>query len=273
MATDLSGNIQRFEAGDLRMFAYQDTVSIPSCVAFNIYDVNGNLLVPSGVESGVTVTVSGGDITKGNFYIFRQLPSSRGFYTTEWMVYGSGTIQSSMYTRQREVIEIYKTEPVSIYSYGNKNTVMRVSRQLVGRGDLTEADIAPHMLAAYDFINAKLGTSVPVPFNPATNYIAQGEEILAIYTLHGTYGAREKGEIPPAFNKLRDDFLAYMDAVIAGEITVDGTLINTGRISQFTGGIEGGLPTFGRRAFEFQRIDWNVLEEEWGNDSWWDCPR
>src|ERR1051325_9611279 len=98
MAIDLSGNIQRFEAGGFRMFAYQDTGSIPSCVAFNIFDVNGNLLVPSGVESGVTVTVSGGDITKGNFYIFRQLPSSRGFYTTESMVYGSGTIQSSMYT-------------------------------------------------------------------------------------------------------------------------------------------------------------------------------
>src|ERR1043166_60080 len=271
MAIDLSGNIARYEAGDLRMFAYQDTVSIPSCVQFNLYDVNGNVLVPSGVESGATVTASGP--VPGYFYIFRQLPSSRGFYTTEWMVYGSGTPQSSMFTRQREVFEIYKTEPVSIYTYGNKNTVMRVSRQLVGRGDLTEYDIAPHMLAANAFINAKLGTTVTVPFSPATAYIAQGEEILAIYTLHGTYGASEKGEIPPAFNKLRDDFLAYMDGVIPGDITVDGTVINTGRISTFNGGIEGGLPTFGRRAFEYQIVDWNVLEAEWGSDGWWDCPR
>jgi len=272
MAIDLSGNIARFEADDIRMFSYIDAVSVPTTVSFAIYNPDGTILPPTAVQSGMTVTISGGN-NVGMFYVFRQLPSSRGFYTAEWKAYGSGTAQSSLYVLTREVFEIYKTEPISFHSYGNKNTVMRVSRQLVGRGDLTEYDIAPHMLAAYDFINAKLGTSVPVPFNPATNYIAQGEEILAIYTLHGTYGASEKGEIPPAFNKLRDDFLAYMDAVIAGEITVDGTLINTGRISQFTGGIEGGLPTFGRRAFEFQRIDWSILEEEWGNDGWWDCPR
>src|ERR1051325_2879938 len=273
MAIDLSGNISRFEAGDLRMWRYIDNVSIPSCVAFNMYDVNGNVLAPTAVESGVTVVVSGGDITKGNFYIFRQLPSSRGFYTAEFLAYGSGTAESSLYTRQRAVFEIYKNEPVSIYTYGNKNTVMRVSRQLVGRGDLTEYDIAPHMLAANAFINAKLGTTVTVPFSPATAYIPQGEEILAIYTLHGTYGASEKGEIPPAFNKLRDDFLAYMDGVIAGDITLDGTVINTGRITAFNGGIEGGLPTFGRRAFEYQIVDWNILEAEWGSDGWWDCPR
>lgn len=273
MAIDLSGNISRFEAGDLRMWRYIDNVSIPSCVAFNMYDVNGNVLAPTAVESGVSVVVSGGDTTKGNFYIFRQLPSSRGFYTAEFLAYGSGSAQSSLYTRQREVFEIYKTEPVSFYSYGNKNTVLRVSRQLVGRGDLTEYDVAPHMQAAKDFIDARLGMVVTVPFNPPTNYIRQGEEVLAIYTLHGTYGATEKGEIPPSFQKLRDDFIAYLDAVAAGEITVDGTF-TAGRITQFTGGIEGGVPTFGRRDFPMQHIDWNIIESEWADDGWpLDCPR
>jgi len=272
MAIDLSGNIDRFEAGDLRMFRYIDNVSIPSCVSFALYNVDGTVLAPTDVESGVTVTVSGGDITKGNFYVFRQLPTSRGFYTAEFLAYGSGTAQSSLFTRQREVFEIIRTEPMSFYAYGNKNTVMRVARQLIGRGDLTEYDVAPHMLAAYAQINARLGHIVTVPFSPATDYIAQGAEIMAIYTLYGTYGATEKGEIPPSFQKLYDNFMTYLTAVGEGEITVDGTAVNIGRISAFTGGLDGsgGRATFGAQPFTMQHVDWNIIEADLDNSGWWD---
>jgi len=275
MPIDLSQNIQRFEAGDLRQFTYRDTVSVPSCVCFNLYNTDGSLLVPTGVESGVSVTISGGSIQGGNFFIFRQLPSSRGFYMSEWLAYGSGTAQSSLFVREREMFEIVQTEPVSFYSYGNKGIVMRVARQLIGRGDLTEHDVAPHMLAAYDQINARLGHITTVPFSPPTNYIAQGEEIMAIYTLFGTFGATEKGEIPPSFQKLYDNFMAYMTAVGAGEITVDGTAINMGKISAFTGGLDdsGGRATFNKLPFPLQHTDWNIIEADLDGSGWWDWPR
>lgn len=264
MPIDLSQNIARFEADDLRMFSYIDTVSIPSCVAFNIYGTDGSVLAPVAVQSGVSVTVSGGNIDKGMFYIFRQLASSRGFYTAEWKVWGSGTAQSSLFVVAREVFEIIRTEPQSFISYGDKGNVMRVARQLIGRGDLTEYDVKPHMEAAYSYINARLGSVVTVPLAPASNYIEQGEEILAIYTLYGTFGGTERGEIPPSFNKLREDFVGYLDAVVKGEATVDGTLLTgtIGAINYFTGGIEGGKPTHGRSPWEDQIVDQNILDKE-----------
>ena len=262
MPIDLSGGLDRFEADDLRQFTFIDTVSIPSTVTFIIYDTNGASLAPVAVQSGVTVTISGGDITKGLFYTFRQLPSSIGFYTYAWTAFGSGTAQSSLFTVTRGVFEIAKTEPRSFTSYGNKGNVLRVARQLVGRGDLTERDVEPHMTAAYGYINARLGAVVTVPLSPTPDYIAQGEEVLAVYTMHGTFGGTEKGEIPPAFTKLRDDFKEFIDGVVEGIITIDGTTRRSDPITFFNGGIEGGTPTFGRRDWTKQRLDQDILDAE-----------
>ena len=99
MAIDLSGNIARFEADDIRMFSYIDAVSVPTTVSFAIYNPDGTILPPTAVQSGMTVTISGGN-NVGMFYVFRQLPSSRGFYTAEWKAYGSGTAQSSRCIRR-----------------------------------------------------------------------------------------------------------------------------------------------------------------------------
>lgn len=271
MPIDLSGNIDRWEADDLRQFTYIDTPSIPSCVTFNVFNTDGSTLAPVAVQSGLTVTISGADITKGMFYAFRQLPSSRGFYTYEWHAYGSGTAQSSLYTTTRGTFEIVKTEPRSFVSYGAKGSVLRVARQLIGRGDLTEFDVQPHMEAAYGYINARLGSVVAVPLTaPAPAYISQGEEVLAVYTLYGSFGATEKGEIPPSFAKLRDDFVEYLDAVIEGKATIDGTVNGTAvsgtKVTQFTGGVEGGTPTFGRRNWIDQSVDEGVTDFEDSQD-------
>lgn len=265
MAIDLSQNIDRFEAEDLRQFTYIDSMSVPSTVAFTIYGTDGSVLQPTAVQSGVSVTGSGTDT--GMFWIFRQLPSSRGFYTYEWKVYGSGTAQSSLYVTTRGTFEIIKTEPVSFTSYGAKGNVLRVARQLIGRGDLTEHDVAPHMQSAYSYINGRLGIVVDVPLTPASDYIKQGEEVLSVYTLYGSFGATEKGEIPPAFSKLRDDFIGYLDAVVAGEATIEGTEGTedlAGKITAFTGGLSdsAGTPTFGRSDWEKQQVDTDITDFE-----------
>jgi len=267
MAFDLSGNIDRFEADDLRMFSYLNSQSIPSTVVFTIYNTDGSILQPTAVQSGQTVTASGGDVTKGNFYVFRQLPSSVGFYTYEWKVFGSGSIQGSLYTVTRGIFEIAKTEPMSFYSYGNKNNVLRIARQLVGRGDLTERDVAPHMTAAYAYINARLGTVMTVPFSPSPAYIAQGEEFLSVYTLYGTFGTSEKNEIPPAFAKLRNDFVDFLNDVVEGDATVDGTTRKAAPVDYITGGVQDGVPTFGRRSMTEQNIDQDILDAEEAQDS------
>ena len=262
MPIDLSGNIDRFEADDLRQFTYVDTVSVPASITFTLYGPNGSIVDPVAVQSGITVTPSG-SAASGMYYIFRQLPSSRGFYTGEWKAFGSGTIQSSLYVTNRFTFEIVKTEPRSFFSYGSKNNVMRIARQLIGRGDLTEYDIQPHMEAAHGYINARLGGVTTVPFSPAPAYIAQGEEIIAVYTLYGTFGGTEKNEIPPAFQKLRDDFVAFLDKAAEGLLTVDGIWpIEQGAITYFTGGIEGGKPTFGRSDWPYQVIDILITEKE-----------
>lgn len=266
MPIDLSGNIDRWEADDLRQFTYIDSASIPASLQFTIYNTDGSVLAPVAVQSGVTVTISGGDITKGMFYIFRQLPSSRGMYTYEWKAFGSGTAQSSLYTTVRGMFEIFKTEPQSFSTYGDKGNVLRVARQLVGRGDLTEFDVKPHMLAAYGYINSRLGGVMSVPLSPTPPYIAQGEEVIAVYTLYGSFGATEKGDIPAAFEKLRDDFVEFIDKVVEGEATVEGTLVSQGPVVYFTGGVEGGTPTFGRRDWSEQRVDSDILDHEDGQD-------
>ena len=261
MPIDLSGNIDRWEADDLRQFTYIDSFSIPSTVTFNIFDTNGASLAPVAVQSGITVTISGAS-NVGMFFTFRQLPSSRGFYTYEWRAYGSGTAQSSLYTTTRGIFEISKTEPRSFVSYGAKGNVLRVSRQLIGRGDLTEFDVEPHMRAAYGYINARLGAVLTVPITPTPTYIAQGEEVIAVYTLYGEFGGSEKGEIPPSYKTLRDDFVKYLDDVVEGTATVDGTTRRSDAITHFTGGIEGGTPTFGRRDWIKQHVDDDITDAE-----------
>jgi hypothetical protein len=268
MPIDLSGNLDRFEADDLRQFTWIDTVSVPSTISFAIYNTDGSALAPVAVQSGVTVTISGGDITKGMFYVFRQLPSSRGLYTQEWKAYGSGSAQSSLFITVRGMFEIYRTEPRSFSTYGDKGNVLRIAKQLIGRGDLTEYDVEPHMKAAYGYINSRLGGVMTTPFGlPAPSYIAQGEEFISVYTLYGSFGATEKGDIPAAFEKLRDDFVEYLDKLVEGEATVDGVIPSIGGpVSHITGGIVGGTPIFGRRDFPEQSIDQNILELEESQD-------
>jgi hypothetical protein len=265
MAIDLTGNIDRFESEDLRMFSYVNTLSIPSTVAFAVYNTDGALLAPVAVQSGQSVVASGA-ATSGMFYIFRQLPTSAGFYTYEWKAFGSGSIQNSLFVTERGVFEIAKTEAVSFSTYGSKGNVLRVARQLIGRGDLTERDVKPHMLAAQSYIDSRLGAVLDVPLSPASSYIAQGEEVLAVYTLYGSFGATEKGEIPPAFAQLREDFVKFLDDVIQGTATIDGAMARSDVITAFNGGIEGGTPTFGRRDWSEQSIDQDVLDDEDAQD-------
>ena len=267
----ITGDLQRFEADNLERFSYVSTVIIPSTVQFALFNTDGATLAPVAVQSGVTVAVSAVAANVGSvglFYLDRQLPTSLGFYSYEWRAWGSsgassGSLANSIFTVVRGEFEISKTENRDFVSYGDKNNVLRAGRMLIGRGDLTQRDIEPQMLGAYGYINGRLGRVMTVPITPSPPYLARGEEVLALYALHGTFRGSDKSELPPAINQLRDDFVEYLDAVVAGDATVTNSGVQlqmTGldTISIITGGLEGGNPTFDKSDMEDQVVHTDV---------------
>lgn len=271
--TNITGDVQRFESENLERFSYVSTVIIPATLQFAIFNTDGTTLAPVAAQSGHTVTVSAVAANVGSvglFYLDRQLPVSVGFYSYEWRAWGSsgassGSLPSSLFVITRGSFEIAKTEPREFVSYGNKNNVLSVARIMVGRGDLTQRDIEPHMLGAYGYINGRLGKTITVPITPPPPVLARGEEVLTLYALHGTYRGSEKSELPPAIKQLRDDFVAYLDAVAAGEaiVTDSGVAFRIDDdITVITGGSEGGKPTFNKVSFESQRVDTDEIDND-----------
>ena len=266
MPTDISANLDRYEADDLRQFSFVNTLSVPSTVAFVVKHTDGTTLAPVAVQSGVTVTISGAS-NVGLFYALRQLPSSVGMYTAEWYAYGSGTAQQSLFTVTRFTFEIYRTEAHSFYTYGNRAEVVRRARILFSRSDLTERDMRPYMEAADGWINGKLGMVMTVPFSPIPNLVREISNAGALYYMYSTRYAIEREEAPPGIVDQWDRYDEYLDAVAAGSATIEvqsGTLVRRDEeVSMFTGAVEGGAaPTFGMRDWEKQKVDDAVTDAE-----------
>ena len=253
MPLDITRNIDRFEGEDTFQFTLTMTVSRPSTVAFVVYNTDGSTLAPETVQVSSNCAVESGTTT-GLFYMNRVLPTSVGFYTYMWRAWDSS---SRPYTNRGE-FEVIRTEPHSFYTYGTRVEVMKRARQLIGRGDITERDIRPHMEAGDGWIDSKIGVRVSVPLSPVPGWAREMSNRMAIYFLHQSYYSGQKTDEPPAVVRQFDKDNEFLDGVVEGKYS----LVGETEVVAITGGIEGGVPAFGRSDVEKQEIDTDITDFE-----------
>lgn len=271
---DIVGQLSRFEAEDTQKFSLVSTLTIPATVQFMVFNTDGNTLMPVIAQSGQTVTVSALAVNVGSvglFFVNRQLPTSVGFYTYEYRMWGSsgassGSLVDSVYTVKRGEFEVTHTQPQSFFSYGDKVVVLGISRQLVARGDLTERDVQPYMEGADAYINAKLGTLFSVPITPTPNLLRDMSQVFATWGLWSDRVKSHKDDTPPAIVSRRDWFEDLLDNIVEGKAAIEvssGTIQRLEEtVTAITGGIEGGVPTHGKSDFEDQEVDRNITDAE-----------
>ena len=270
---DIVGQTQRFQSEGLEKFSLVSTATIPATVQHILYNTDGATLAPVAVQSGLTVTVSALAANVGSvglFYVNRQMPTSVGFYTYEWRLFGSsgassGTVAASLFTPLRGEFEIFKTEAASFFTYGVKEEVMRRARQLVGRGDISERDVRPFMEAGDGWIDSKLGKIIGVPLSPVPFSVREMSNRMAIYFLYNAYYSGQKTDEPPATVRQFDKDNEFLDGVVDGKWALAGSgvsFIFEQPVSVITGGTADGKPAFGRSDWEKQVIDPNILDFE-----------
>ena len=101
---DIVGQTQRFQSEGLEKFSLVSTATIPAPVQHILYNTDGATLAPVAVQSGLTVTVSALAANVGSvglFYVNRQMPTSVGFYTYEWRLFGSSGASSGTVATRR----------------------------------------------------------------------------------------------------------------------------------------------------------------------------
>lgn len=87
----------------------------------------------------------------------------------------------------------------------------------------------------------------------------------AIYFLYNTYYSGQKADEPPAIVRQFDKDNEFLDGVVEGKYALAGSgvsFIFEQPISVITGGTADGKPAFGRRPWEEQEIDPNILDFE-----------
>jgi len=273
MPINITGNIDRFESEDLKRFTFANTLTIPRTIDFIVFNTDGTTLAPVAVQSGLTVVVSAATANIGSvgvFYVNRQLPTSVGFYTYWWRAWGSsggssGSVAASLFSITRGEFEIFTTEPHSFFTYGNQIEVVKRARQLVGRGDITERDIRPHMEAGDGWIDSKLGKIITVPMTPVPFSVREMSNRMGIYFLYQSYYGGQKVDVPTAVQKQFVIDNEFLDGVVEGKWALAGSgvsFIFEQPVSVITGGTADGKPAFGRSDWEDQRIDPNILDFE-----------
>ena len=273
MPIDLTRNIDRFESEDLQRFTFANTITVPRTIDFMVFNTDGATLAPLAVQSGLSVTVSAaaGNVgSVGVFYVDRQLPVSVGFYTYMWRAWGSsggssGSVVDSLFTVTRGEFEVIHTEPHSFFTYGNRAELVRRSRQLVGRGDLTERDIRPHMEAADGWIDGKIGRIVGVPLSPVPQVVREMSNHGGLYFFFSAYYGGQRSEIPADVQRQWEQDNEFLDGVVEGKyaLTTSGATYQLeNEVKAITGGIEEGKPAFGRSDWTDQEIDSDIKDFE-----------
>ena len=271
--TDIVGTVQRFEGDTVEQFTLTNTLTVPATVQFIVYNTDGGTLAPVTAQSGQTVVVSAANADIGSvgvYYLWRQMPASAGLYAYEWRMWGSaggtsGTIAASVFTVRRNEFDVFRTEPHSFFTYGNRGEVVRRARMLVSRGDLTERDIRPHMEAADGWIDSKLGIIVTVPLNPVPTIAREMSNHGAAYFLMTSYYGGQRGEIPTDIQRQWEQDNELLDGIVEGKYSLAGSGVayrKEEEISHIEGGIEGGVPIFGRSDFTEQEVDADITDAE-----------
>ncbi len=259
---DITGGIPRYEADDTKQFTWTATVSAPQTIAFNLFNTDGASLAPATVQTSFFVASSG----TGIFYMNVVLPHSAGLYFYQWVPFDAA---SRPYTTRGE-FEIVRTEPVSFFTYANVLDVTRTGRQIFGRADITQRDLQPYLEEGDAYIDSMLGRVITVPLTPTPNLIAAMSKVFALANFYSDRYSIENADAPPAILRRKTEYMALLASVVSGTAVLvtsgGGLAVAQDAVSALTGSIEGGIPVFGLRDVELQRVDVSIVDAENARD-------
>ena len=244
MPIDILGGIERFEADDTQQLTFTATLTAPQTVAFHIFNTEGTTLTPVAVQSGQSVSASGG----GLYYVDRVLPSSAGMYFYQWTAWDSS---SRTYIIRRE-FEVVRTEAFSFDTYANMTDLVRTGRQAFGRMDITLRDLRPYAEAADRYIDASRNDTAV-----NTVLLREMSKVGALYYFFADRYSFETKDAPPGIVGRWKEYKDLLAAIVAG------TLGGKDPVSVLTGGPDSTFkPVFDSREFEDQRVDPDLIDSD-----------
>jgi phage gp36-like protein len=262
MAENLSGNIDRFEANDLKQFTMVATASRPSTVGYNLYDPLGALLPVNSItaaNSGITVQESGA--LTARFHIEYVLPTTEGFYIGEWVAYDA----ASRTGKVRDEFEVVRTEATSFFTYGNLPDILRTGRQIFGRGAITPREFQPYMQSADGIIDSKLGTidAITIPLSPVPAIVQEWNKTITLWHFYSERFAINREQPPPGLKDRYDEAIESLTDIQSGNSILH---VSSGVVYKaaydFSSTTVGYKPVFDMRDFEQQRVSPDILDAD-----------
>lgn len=258
---EIPGGIQRYQADDFRQFTLTTTPTRPTTVSYALYDPLGSLLPInsiSSVNSGLTVQESaiGAVTSTGLFHLEYVLPTTPGFYTSEWKAFNA-TSQAGVIRQEFEVI---RTEPRSFWSYGEVADVLRTARVIFRAHDITAREIQDYMEPSDDKINAMLGRVMTVPVTPNMPILRDCNKAMTLWGFYTDRFAEVKRDAPPGIKSHYDSCMKFFAEVMSGNavlVTDSGVItLPTG----FASTTQDYKPIFDLRDIEDWRVDPDVID-------------
>ena len=263
---DVTGGIPRYEADDTKQFTWTATVSAPSTIAFNLFNTDGKTLAPAAVQASSFFVAASGS---GVFYMNVVLPTSAGLYFYQWTPYDAA---SRPYTTRGE-FEIVRTEPVSFFTYADILDTTRTGRQIFARSDITQRDLRPYLEEGDAVIDSMLGQVTTVPLVPTPNLIRAMSKVFALANFYSDRYSMQNEDAPPAILRRQDKYMEMLTAIMSGTAALvsSGGVIAVAQdaVTALTGSLEHseGVPIFGLRDSEMQRVDADIVEAEDARDN------
>jgi hypothetical protein len=220
MPLDITGSIPRYEAGDTKQFTIASTGSRPATVSFVTFNTDGRTLALEGAQSGAAVVAVETPSQTGFYFYPRILPTSPGLYFYEWDLFDASSRPSVL----RGEFEIFKTEPVSFFTYSDILDVTRTGRQIFGRADITQRDLRPYLEEADAFIDSHLGIVMGVPVTPTPNLLRAMSKVFALSNYYSDRYSVENAAAPPAIIARKDDYEKLLYSIVSGT----AVLVNSG---------------------------------------------
>ncbi len=261
--SDLSGGIDRFEGDDVQQFTITATVTRPQTVAFALYDQSGAALPLGNISSlnaASTVAESHTAATtlSGLYHIEFIVPATPGLYHYKWELFDT----SSRPAVSRNYFEIYRTDAVSFFSYGNMADILRTARVMLGRGDVTAREIQDYMQPADATIDMKLGTVMTVPVTPCP-ILRDWNKVITLWTMYCDRFGTAREEAPPGLYDRYKEVMKTLTAIQSGTAVLSvasGSVVS----ASFTIGstTEDYKPVFDSRDWEVMRIDPDLQEAD-----------
>jgi phage gp36-like protein len=261
--SELSGGIDRFEGDDVQQFTMTATVTRPQSVTFAIYDQQGAVLPLGNISSlNALATVAEShtiaNTLTGLYHIEIVVPATPGLYTQEWRLYDT----SSRAAVTRDYFEIYRTDAVSFFTYGNVADILRTARVMLGRQDVTARELQDYMQPADATIDMKLGTVMTVPVTPCP-ILRDWNKVITLWTLYCDKFSTQKEDAPNGLYERYKEVMKTLTQIQSGNAVLSVTSGSVLQVSYTIGSTtEDYKPVFDSRDWTEMRIDPDLQEAD-----------